>query len=62
MDTVTWTWEGLPAWKVIVYSLSQFYVSFSIEFLEPYVPGEKEAQNPTLFGNNVRSGKHNIEG
>jgi len=55
MDTVTWTWEGLPAWKVIVYSLSQFYVSFSIEFLEPYVPGEKEVQNPTLFANNVRS-------
>merc|ERR1712013_613735 len=22
-DTVTWTWEGIPAWKAIVYSLSQ---------------------------------------
>ena len=56
MDTVTWTWEGLPAWKVIVYSLSQFYVNFSIEFMEPYVPEVEEAQNPSLFANNVRSG------
>lgn len=55
MDTVTWTWEGLPAWKVIVYSLSQFYTNLTIEFLEPYVPDEKEVQNPSLFANNLRS-------
>lgn len=53
-DTVTWTWEGCPAWKVIVYSLSQFNLNISIEFMEPYTPSEEEIADAKLFANNVR--------
>ena len=55
-DTVTWTWEGIPAWKVIVYSLSQFNVNCSIEFLDPYTPSQEEKEDAKLFANNVRQG------
>lgn len=54
-DTVTWTWEGFPAWKCIIYSLSQFNLNCSIEFMEPYVPSDDEIKDPKLFANNVRS-------
>ena len=54
-DTVTWTWEGIPAWKVIVFSLSQFRIQHSVEFLPPYSPSEEEIAKPQLFANNVRA-------
>jgi len=54
-DTVTWTWEGFPAWKVIVYSLSQLNLNCSIEFMDPYVPSQDEVKDAKLFANNVRS-------
>jgi 1-acyl-sn-glycerol-3-phosphate acyltransferase len=53
-DTVTWTWEGFPAWKVIVYSLSQFHINCSIEFMDPYIPSHEEIADAKLFANNVR--------
>jgi len=54
-DTVTWTWEGIPAWKAIVFSLSQFRIQHSVEFLPPYSPSEEEIAKPQLFANNVRA-------
>jgi len=55
LDTVTWTWEGLPAWKVLLFTLSQFTVNLTIEFLEPYVPSKEETENAHLFARNLRS-------
>jgi len=55
LDTVTWTWEGIEAWRVIVYSLSQFYVNLTIEFLPPYKPSQEEVKDPKLFAANVRA-------
>lgn len=55
LDTVTWTWEGIEAWRVIVYSLCQFYVNLTIEFLPPYKPSEEEVKDPKLFAANVRA-------
>lgn len=54
-DTVTWTWEGISAWRVIVYTLSQFYTNMSIEFLPPYKPSQEEVEDPKLFAANVRA-------
>lgn len=59
LDTVTWTWEGIPAWKVVVYSLCQLYINCSIEFMEPYVPDQLEVQDAKLFAANVRNGELN---
>lgn len=55
LDTVTWTWEGIDTWRVIVYSLSQFYVNLTIEFLPPYKPSQEEVKDPKLFAANVRA-------
>jgi len=54
-DTVTWTWEGISAWRVIVYTLSQFYTNMSIEFLPPYNPSQEEVEDPKMFAANVRA-------
>jgi len=55
LDTVTWTWEGISVWKIIVYSLSQFTINASIEFMEPIIPNPKEVKDAKLFAGNVRS-------
>jgi len=55
MDTVTWTWEGITALRVIVYTLSQFYTNLSIEFLPPYMPSKEEVEDPKMFAANVRA-------
>lgn len=55
LDTVTWTWEGITAVKGIMYTLSQFYVNLSIQFLPPYKPSEEEVKDPKLFAYNVRA-------
>lgn len=55
IDTVTWTWEGITALKVIVYTLSQFYTNISIEFLPPYKPSKEEVEDPKMFAANVRA-------
>ena len=54
LDTVTWTWEGITAVWVIVYSLSQLYINCTIEFLPPYTPNKEEIEDPKLFASNVR--------
>ena len=54
LDTVTWTWEGITAVWVIVYSLSQLYINCTVEFLPPYTPNKEEIEDPKLFASNVR--------
>lgn len=54
LDTVTWTWEGITAWWVIVYTLSQLYTNCTVEFLPPYVPDQEEKEDPKKFAGNVR--------
>ena len=56
LDTVTWTWEGLTAWQVLFYSLTQFNLNCTIQFLEPYVPNAEEIKDAKLFAANVRAG------
>ena len=40
---------------MIVFSLCQFAVHLSIEFLPPHAPSEAERAEPQLFANNVRA-------
>lgn len=54
LDTVTWTWEGISALRVALYTMSQFAVHLSLEFLPPYSPSKEEIENPQLYANNVR--------
>lgn len=54
LDTVTWTWEGMGAWKVIAYTLSQLYTNCTIEYLPPYVPSQEEKEDPKKFASGVR--------
>eukprot|EP00092_Neocalanus_flemingeri_P077988 GFUD01096923.1.p1 GENE.GFUD01096923.1~~GFUD01096923.1.p1 ORF type:complete len:546 (-),score=157.76 GFUD01096923.1:964-2601(-) len=54
-DCVTWTWEGIEAWRIIVYTLSQFYTNLTIEYMAPYNPTKEEVQDPKLFAANIRA-------
>ncbi|CAH4032965.1 unnamed protein product [Pieris brassicae] len=53
-DTVTWTWEGPGALKLLWLTLTQVHSSCEIEFLPVYYPNEEEKRNPKLFARNVR--------
>ncbi|CAK1544860.1 unnamed protein product [Leptosia nina] len=53
-DTVTWTWEGPGALKLLWLTLTQVHSSCEIEFLPVYYPTEEEKKNPKLFARNVR--------
>ncbi|VEN45567.1 unnamed protein product [Callosobruchus maculatus] len=55
LDTVTWTWEGPSALKLLWLTLTQPYSNCEIEFLPVYYPSEEEKQDPKLFANNVRA-------
>ncbi|KAJ8909590.1 hypothetical protein NQ315_005907 [Exocentrus adspersus] len=55
LDTVTWTWEGPSALKLLWLTLSQPYSNCEIEFLPVYTPNEEEKQDPKLFARNVRA-------
>ncbi|KAG8442520.1 hypothetical protein GDO86_011352 [Hymenochirus boettgeri] len=54
MDTITWTWQGPGAMKILWLSLCQFHNFLEIEFLPIYTPSEEEKNNPALYANNVR--------
>ncbi|KAK3930099.1 Lysophosphatidylcholine acyltransferase [Frankliniella fusca] len=54
LDTVTWTWEGPGALKLLWMTLTQPHSSCEIEFLPVYRPSEEEKKNPKLFAQNVR--------
>ncbi|XP_034249443.1 lysophosphatidylcholine acyltransferase isoform X2 [Thrips palmi] len=54
LDTVTWTWEGPGALKLLWMTLTQPHSSCEIEFLPVYRPSEEEKKNPKLYAQNVR--------
>ncbi|XP_073946782.1 lysophosphatidylcholine acyltransferase isoform X3 [Choristoneura fumiferana] len=53
-DTVTWTWEGPGALKLLWLTLTQVHSSCEIEFLPVYYPSEAERRDPKLYARNVR--------
>lgn len=55
LDTVTWTWEGPGAWKLLWLTLTQVTSQCEIEFLPVYRPSEQERRDPRLFASNVRA-------
>ncbi|CAH1778543.1 unnamed protein product [Owenia fusiformis] len=54
LDTITWTWEGPSALKIIYLTLCNFHNSIEVEFLPVYKPNQEERENPKLFAENVR--------
>ncbi|XP_052822312.1 lysophosphatidylcholine acyltransferase 1 isoform X2 [Octopus bimaculoides] len=54
LDTITWTWDGPDAFKVLWYTLCQFHNNVEIEFLPVHIPNEQELKDPKLFSENVR--------
>lgn len=54
LDTITWTWQGPGAFKILWLTLCQLHNEFEIEFLPVYTPSEEEKKNPLLFAVNVR--------
>lgn len=54
-DTVTWTWEGPGALKLLWLTLTQMQSYCEIEFLPVYQPSTEEKNDPRLFANNVRA-------
>nr|CAD7457707.1 unnamed protein product [Timema tahoe] len=54
LDTVTWTWEGPGALKLLWLTLTQVQSSCEIEFLPVYTPNTAEKEDPKLYANNVR--------
>uniref|UniRef100_A0AAR5P3Y2 EF-hand domain-containing protein n=1 Tax=Dendroctonus ponderosae TaxID=77166 RepID=A0AAR5P3Y2_DENPD len=55
LDTVTWTWEGPSALKLLWLTLTQPSSNCIVEFLPVYYPNEEEKRDPKLFANNVRA-------
>lgn len=54
LDTITWTWQGPGAFKILWLTLCQLHNEFEIEFLPVYTPTKEETRNPQLFAQNVR--------
>ncbi|XP_034748474.1 lysophosphatidylcholine acyltransferase 1 [Etheostoma cragini] len=54
LDTVTWTWQGPAAFKILWLTLCQPHNPMEIEYLPIYTPSNEEKKNPALFANNVR--------
>ncbi|KAI5621642.1 lysophosphatidylcholine acyltransferase 1 isoform X1 [Silurus asotus] len=54
LDTISWTWQGPGAFKILWLTLCQIHNSIEIEFLPIYTPSEDEKRDPTLFASNVR--------
>lgn len=54
LDTVSWTWRGPGAFKILWLTLCQPHNSVEIEYLPIYYPSMEERENPALFASNVR--------
>ncbi|XP_022616678.1 lysophosphatidylcholine acyltransferase 1-like isoform X1 [Seriola dumerili] len=54
LDTVTWTWQGPGAFKILWLTLCQPHNPMEIEYLPIYTPSNEEKENPALFASNVR--------
>ncbi|KAK7576492.1 hypothetical protein V9T40_012778 [Parthenolecanium corni] len=55
LDTVTWTWDGPGALKLMWLTLTQAHSNCEIEFLPVYQPNDEEKRDPKLFAHNVRN-------
>ncbi|KAM5138503.1 lysophosphatidylcholine acyltransferase 2 isoform 2-T2 [Mantella aurantiaca] len=54
-DTVTWTWQGYSAAKLLLMTVCQFCTNVEVEFLPVYVPSEEEKKDFFLYASNVRN-------
>ncbi|KAI4890535.1 hypothetical protein NFI96_019232, partial [Prochilodus magdalenae] len=54
LDTISWTWQGPGAFKILWLTLCQLHNSIEIEYLPTYTPSEAEKRDPALFASNVR--------
>lgn len=54
LDTVTWTWQGPGAFKILWLTLCQVHNQMEVEYLPVYTPSDAEKENPALFASNVR--------
>nr|XP_057904033.1 lysophosphatidylcholine acyltransferase 1 [Doryrhamphus excisus]XP_057904034.1 lysophosphatidylcholine acyltransferase 1 [Doryrhamphus excisus] len=54
LDTVSWTWRGPGAFKILWLTLCQPHNSMEVEYLPVYTPSDEEKENPCLFASNVR--------
>lgn len=54
-DTVTWTWEGPAALKLVWLTMCQAYTRCELEFLPVYLPNDEEKNDPKLYATNVRN-------
>ncbi|KAL6100170.1 lpcat1 [Pungitius sinensis] len=54
LDTISWTWRGPGAFKLLWLTLCQPHNPMEIEYLPVYTPSNEERENPALFANNVR--------
>ncbi|XP_077362661.1 lysophosphatidylcholine acyltransferase 1 [Festucalex cinctus] len=54
LDTISWTWQGPGAFKILWLTLCQPHNAMEIEYLPVYTPSDEEKENPTLFASNVR--------
>ncbi|XP_054462039.1 lysophosphatidylcholine acyltransferase 1 [Anoplopoma fimbria] len=54
LDTISWTWRGPGAFKILWLTLCQPHNPLEIEYLPIYTPSNEEKENPALFANNVR--------
>ncbi|XP_068431888.1 lysophosphatidylcholine acyltransferase 1 [Clinocottus analis] len=54
LDTISWTWQGPGAFKILWLTLCQLHNPMEIEYLPIYTPSPEEKDNPALFASNVR--------
>ncbi|EDO41615.1 predicted protein, partial [Nematostella vectensis] len=54
LDTVTWTWSGPGALKLLWLTMCQFHNFLEIEILPVYYPCTEEINDAKLFARNVR--------
>ncbi|XP_072278854.1 lysophosphatidylcholine acyltransferase 2 [Pyxicephalus adspersus] len=55
LDTVTWTWQGYTATKLLLMTACQFCTNVEVEFLPVYNPSEEEKKDFFLYASNVRN-------
>ncbi|MCL4127585.1 UNVERIFIED_CONTAM: hypothetical protein GTU68_036460 [Idotea baltica] len=53
-DSITWTWDGPGAVKMLWVTLCQFHNYCEIEYLPVYNPSQAEIDDPWLYARNVR--------
>ncbi|KAL7644804.1 UNVERIFIED_CONTAM: hypothetical protein RMT77_004617 [Armadillidium vulgare] len=54
MDSITWTWDGPGAARMIWTTLCQFHNYCELEYLPVYYPSNEEIADPFLYARNVR--------